>query len=78
MTEIEVMSAFLGRKPADMLNLKSDGTRLHSRETVIAEWTRHQLRLVSQKGHTGAERSKDVLTYLILRKIQEESLIQRV
>ncbi len=78
MTETEVMTAFLSRKRAETLNLKSDSGQLHWGETVIAEWEGKRLRLVSQNGDTGAERCKDVLTYLILRKIQEDSLVQRV
>ena len=78
MTETGVMIAFLDRKPAETLNLKSDGRRLHSGETVIAEWERNQLTVVSQNGDTAAERRKDLLTYLILRKTQEDNPIQRI
>lgn len=43
MTNAQVLDAFLNRKKAESLNMRTDGERLWSYETVVAQWYRQNV-----------------------------------
>lgn len=77
-SDADVIQAFLAGRASATSSFCSDGRRLHSGDTLIAEWTDEGLVIVSTLADALAERRKDALFHHILWRMQRDQVLRRL
>ena len=75
-TEIEVIAAFVRRSPAEIPSLKSDGERLFSGKTIVAEWDGEKIRIAPKNGDSEGPVIQNILATLVTLQIHKERILR--
>ncbi len=76
MTEIEVDEAFVRGGRAEISNLTSDGKRLCTGETVVAEWEGEEIRIAPENGDPAGPMRQEILATLVRLQIHKEKILR--